>query len=84
MEQTLGLEKNSTVSRGMRPIVSALLTRVESTLRWNLFRMRQFHEAYRGQERLSPLVRQLPWTHTPSDFTPARNCDMAFLFSSPP
>ena len=25
--------------------------------------MRQFYEAYRDQEILSPLVRQLPWTH---------------------
>ncbi len=29
----------------------------------NLFRMRQFYEAYRGNEIVSPLVRQLPWTH---------------------
>ncbi len=29
----------------------------------NLFRMRQFHEAYRSNRRVSPLVRQLPWTH---------------------
>ncbi len=31
--------------------------------RRNLFRMRQFYEAYRGDERVSPLVTQLPWTH---------------------
>jgi predicted nuclease of restriction endonuclease-like (RecB) superfamily len=29
----------------------------------NLFRMRQFFEAYRHDEKVSPLVRQLPWTH---------------------
>lgn len=29
----------------------------------NLFRMRQFYEAYQGNEKVSPLVRQLPWTH---------------------
>ena len=29
----------------------------------NLFRMRQFYEAYRGNEIVSPLLRQLPWTH---------------------
>lgn len=28
----------------------------------NLFRMRQFYEAYRNDEKVSPLVRQLPWT----------------------
>jgi hypothetical protein len=31
--------------------------------RQNLFRMRQFFEAYRDEEKVSPLVRQLPWTH---------------------
>lgn len=29
----------------------------------NLFRMRQFYEAYRHDKKVSPLVRQLPWTH---------------------
>jgi predicted nuclease of restriction endonuclease-like (RecB) superfamily len=29
----------------------------------NLFRMRQFYEAYQGDEIVAPLVRQLPWTH---------------------
>ena len=31
--------------------------------RANLFRMRQFYEAYRQDEKVSPLARQLPWTH---------------------
>ena len=31
--------------------------------RRNLFRMRQFFEAYRGLETVTPLVTQLPWTH---------------------
>ena len=31
--------------------------------RQNLFRMRQFYEAYAGNKKISPLVRQLPWTH---------------------
>ena len=29
----------------------------------NIWRMRQFYEAYRVQPILSPLVRELPWTH---------------------
>lgn len=29
----------------------------------NLFRMRQFYEAYRGQKKVSALLTQLPWTH---------------------
>ena len=29
----------------------------------NLFRMKQFYEAYRDNEIVSPLVRQLPWSH---------------------
>jgi predicted nuclease of restriction endonuclease-like (RecB) superfamily len=31
--------------------------------RANLFRMRQFHDAYRGNEKVAPLVRQLGWSH---------------------
>ncbi len=31
--------------------------------RRNLFRMRQFFEAYRGRKKVSPLVTHLPWTH---------------------
>jgi predicted nuclease of restriction endonuclease-like (RecB) superfamily len=31
--------------------------------RRNLFRMRQFYEAYRGREKVSALLTQLPWTH---------------------
>ena len=31
--------------------------------RSNLLRMRQFHDTYRGDEKVAPLVRQLPWTH---------------------
>jgi predicted nuclease of restriction endonuclease-like (RecB) superfamily len=31
--------------------------------RRNLFRMRQFFEIYQGNEKVTPLVTQLPWTH---------------------
>ncbi|PUA47572.1 DUF1016 domain-containing protein [Pseudomonas protegens] len=31
--------------------------------RANLFRMRQFYEAYRDDEKVAPLVRQLSWSH---------------------
>ena len=31
--------------------------------RRNLFRMRQFYETYRGNEKVSALLTQLPWTH---------------------
>jgi len=36
---------------------------VRGYTRRNLFRMRQFYEAYRGDRKVSPLVTQLPWTH---------------------
>jgi hypothetical protein len=36
---------------------------VRGYTRRNLFRMRQFFEAYRAQKKGSPLVTQLPWTH---------------------
>jgi predicted nuclease of restriction endonuclease-like (RecB) superfamily len=31
--------------------------------RRNLFRMRQFYETYKDDVKVSPLLRQLPWTH---------------------
>ncbi|KOP55773.1 hypothetical protein OX90_12925 [Pseudomonas coronafaciens pv. porri] len=31
--------------------------------RSNLFRMRQFYEIYRAEEKVAPLVRQLSWSH---------------------
>jgi predicted nuclease of restriction endonuclease-like (RecB) superfamily len=31
--------------------------------RANLFRMRKFYETYNNDEKVAPLVRQLPWTH---------------------
>jgi predicted nuclease of restriction endonuclease-like (RecB) superfamily len=31
--------------------------------RSSLFRMRKFYETYRDDEKVAPLVRQLPWTH---------------------
>lgn len=47
--------------------LAAYLARTQPGLRGftrpNLFRMRQFYEAYRGDEKVSALLRQLPWTH---------------------
>lgn len=39
---------------------------IKGFTRRNLFRMRQFYETYRREKKLSPLVRELPWTHTSS------------------
>jgi predicted nuclease of restriction endonuclease-like (RecB) superfamily len=36
---------------------------IKGFTRRNLFRMRQFYETYRTDEKVSPLVTQLPWTH---------------------
>ena len=51
-------------------VVTQLAVHIVQTLpglrgftRPNLFRMRQFYEAYPSDEIVSPLVRQLPWTH---------------------
>lgn len=47
--------------------LAAYLARTQPGLRGftraNLFRMRQFYAAYRDDEKVAPLVRQLPWTH---------------------
>jgi predicted nuclease of restriction endonuclease-like (RecB) superfamily len=36
---------------------------VRGFTRRNLFRMRQFHEAYKDNKKVSALLTQLPWTH---------------------
>ncbi len=36
---------------------------IRAFTRRNLFRMRQFFEAYKGDEKVSALLAQLPWTH---------------------
>ncbi len=47
--------------------LAAFLARTEPGLRGftrrNLFRMRQFYEAYSKNSIVSPLVAQLPWSH---------------------
>jgi predicted nuclease of restriction endonuclease-like (RecB) superfamily len=47
--------------------LAAAIARVHPGMRGftrrNLFRMRQFYEAYRDNEKVSPLVTLLPWTH---------------------
>lgn len=40
--------------------------------RRNLFRMRQFYETYRNDEKSVPLLRQLPWTHNLIIFTQSK------------
>ena len=47
--------------------LAAYIARTEPGLRGftraNLFRMRQFYDTYNGDEKVAPLVRQLPWSH---------------------
>jgi predicted nuclease of restriction endonuclease-like (RecB) superfamily len=43
--------------------------------RQNLFRMRQFYETYSGNEIVSPLLRQLPWTHNLIIFTQSKRSE---------
>lgn len=54
-------------SKGTVVQLAAYIARHEPGLRGfspqNLWRMRQFFEAYRDEPKLSPLVRVLPWTH---------------------
>ena len=49
------------------PKLASSIARTQPGLRGftraNLFRMRQFYEAYRGAEKVAPLVRLIPWTH---------------------
>jgi predicted nuclease of restriction endonuclease-like (RecB) superfamily len=52
---------------GVVELLAAHIRRTHPHLRGfnrpNLFRMRQFYETYRADEKVSPLARQLPWTH---------------------
>jgi predicted nuclease of restriction endonuclease-like (RecB) superfamily len=47
--------------------LAAHIAKTQSGLRGftraNLFLMRQFYETYQGDEKVVPLVRQLPWSH---------------------
>ena len=59
--------KNAEWGDGVVDQLAAYIAQTQPGLRGftrrNLFRMRQFYEAYRDDENLSPLVRQLSWTH---------------------
>ncbi len=52
---------------GVVPQLAAHLAQTQPGLRGftarNLFRMRQLYEAYKDDEKVSALLRQLPWTH---------------------
>ena len=41
----------------------------------NLWRMKQFYETYCGDQKLSPLVRELPWTHNTIIFSRCKTAD---------
>lgn len=43
--------------------------------RRNLFRMRQFYVTYRHEEKVTPLVTQLPWTHNLVIFSQAKSTE---------
>lgn len=43
--------------------------------RSNLFRMRQFFEVYRGNEKVAPLVRQLSWSHNLIIFSQSKRAE---------
>lgn len=57
----------ATWGEGVVDELARYIQRRQPTLRGftrrNLFRMRQFFEAYRRDKKVSPLVAQLPWTH---------------------
>lgn len=41
----------------------------------NLWRMKQFYETYQGDEKLSSLARELPWTHNTTIFSRCKSLD---------
>jgi predicted nuclease of restriction endonuclease-like (RecB) superfamily len=59
--------ETATWGEGVVDELAAYIARRQPGLRGftrrNLFRMRQFYQAYRGHEKVSALLAQLPWTH---------------------
>jgi predicted nuclease of restriction endonuclease-like (RecB) superfamily len=59
--------ENATWGEGVVEALAAYIARRHPGLngftRPNLFRMRQFYDTYRHDEKVAPLVRQLPWSH---------------------
>jgi len=59
--------ESATLGEGVVDRLAEYIARAQPNLRGftgrNLFRMRQFYETYRGNEKVSPLVTQLSWTH---------------------
>ncbi|MCX7116420.1 MAG: PDDEXK nuclease domain-containing protein [Legionellales bacterium] len=59
--------RNAEWGDGVVPELAKYIANTQPGLRGftrvNLFRMRQFYETYCNDEIISPLVRQLPWTH---------------------
>jgi len=53
--------------KGVVAELARYITQADSGLKGfsdkNLWRMKQFYEVYQGDEKLSPLVRDVPWTH---------------------
>lgn len=41
----------------------------------NLWRMKQFYDAYQGDEKLSTLLRELPWSHNLAIFSRCKTAD---------
>ncbi|MFT3837451.1 MAG: PDDEXK nuclease domain-containing protein [Myxococcaceae bacterium] len=56
-------EWGESVVEDLAQVISRKHPSMRGFTRSNLFRMRQFFEAYRGNEKVAALMRQLPWTH---------------------
>lgn len=59
--------KSSIWGKGVVSELAIFITQNDPTIRGfsdkNLWRMKQFYETYSEDEKLSPLARELPWTH---------------------
>jgi predicted nuclease of restriction endonuclease-like (RecB) superfamily len=65
--------KSEDWGKGVVKQLAAYIAQTDSTLKGfsdkNLWRMKQFYEAYSEDEKLSALVRQLPWSHNLAIFS---------------
>ncbi|MFZ2889327.1 PDDEXK nuclease domain-containing protein [Sulfuricurvum sp.] len=71
--------KSSNWGKGVVSELASFITQNDSTVKGfsdkNLWRMKQFYEIYHDDEKLSPLVRELPWTHNTIIFSRSKTTE---------
>jgi predicted nuclease of restriction endonuclease-like (RecB) superfamily len=71
--------KSSNWGKGVVAELASFITQNDPTIKGfsdkNLWRMKQFYETYHDDAKLSPLVRELPWTHNTIIFSRCKTAE---------